>query len=83
MVLHMIFAFCPVVFLLILAVCYQLGGDISPLFTLGALVVSPFLSGAVVLGIAYLAGFADQRSRARRIAKAKAKARKSSVSTTN
>lgn len=81
MVLHMIFAFCPVVFLLILAACYQLGGDISPLFALGALVVSPFLSGAVVLGIAYLADFGDQRARARRIAKAKA--RKSSVSSTN
>ena len=81
MVLHMIFAFCPVVFLLILAACYQLGGDISLLFALGALVVSPFLAMAIVSAIAWVADWSDRRARAGRIAKAKA--RKSSVSSTN
>ncbi|MFM5820146.1 hypothetical protein [Aeromonas sanarellii] len=79
--LLIIFSGSPVAFLLILASCYELGYEIGLSVSLIALVASPFLSGAVVLGIAYLADFSDQRARARRIAKAKA--RKSSVSTTN
>lgn len=81
MVLHMIFSLSVIMFLGLLAAGYQFGFNIGMWFMLAALVVSPLLSAAIVLGIAQWADWSDRRARAKRIAKGKA--RKSSVSTTD
>lgn len=66
LLLRMVFVFSVIVFLALLAGGHQLGLYVGPWFTIGALVASPFVSAAAVLGIVYLADWSDRRARAKR-----------------
>lgn len=81
MFIRMLLTFIASFALLMLLAASKLG------FGLWAIVLvvclSPFICLGVVTLIAYFAEWTDGLERRRRIAKAKAKARKSSVSTTN
>lgn len=81
MFLQMIFMFAACLALLLIGVGLQFDVPHFLLYVLGVLVVSPFLAMAIVSAIAWVADWSDRRARAGRIAKAKA--RKSSVSSAN
>lgn len=81
MFLQMIMMFAVFLALLLIGVGLQFDFPYFRLYFAGVLVVSPFLSLAILSAIAWVADWSDRRARAGRIAKAKA--RKSSVSSTN
>lgn len=78
---QMIITFAAFLALLLIGVGLRFDFPYFLLYVLGVLLVSPFLAMAIVSAIAWVADWSERRARVGRIAKARA--RKSSVSSTD
>lgn len=73
MIHQMVLTFSIFVFICLVAGGYHFGVDVGVWYTLASLVLSPLLSFALVMAIAFLADWSERRARAKRLAKCRAR----------